>query len=627
MFIIGTEKLGVSFGEKILLDNVTFSINQGEKVSIVGVNGAGKSTLMRLLYSRSLPYSGNIFIAKGKTIGHLEQQNQINGEATVYEAALSVFKTLSEDEAKLEALSEELKTDYSEEKIKRFSAMQQRFEQAGGYEYKSRAKGTLISMGFDEEKLNLKVSALSGGQRTILQLSLLILEEPDILLLDEPTNHLDIRSLEWLEEKLRKIRSTLLVISHDRLFLDRVTEKTLEIENTHAKLYSVPYSKYREQKKIDREIQERHYKNQQKEIARIEAFIAQQKRWNREKNIIAAESRQKALDRMVKVDKVESLPDSLSFHFSTALESGDDVLSVKELSKAYGDNVLFDKLSFEIKKRDRFLIIGANGSGKSTLLQILAGNLYSDFGSFRYGYNVRMGYYDQYQHLNENSTVLEELWSESDLNHTQIRSLLATFLFKGDDVFKEIRVLSGGERARLVLAKLMQKKVNLLLLDEPTNHLDIESREALEEALLSFDGTIIAVSHDRYFINKIATRMLSFKGNGKVFEYNGTFSDYSEFVAKERIEQTKNDVSAVSVSKNDWELKKKKKQEERKKQARIEKIEKEIETAEERIRQIDSETETISTDYVALQALYEEKEALEEKCNKLLEEWSTLEDN
>ena len=626
MFIIGTEKLGVSFGEKILLENVSFSINQGDKVSIVGVNGAGKSTLMRLLYNRALPFSGSIFVAKGKTVGHLEQQNQLDPEATVYEAALRVFKKLSEEEAALDELSEELKTDYSEEKIKRFSSMQQRFEREGGYEYKSRARGTLISMGFDEAKLSLKVSALSGGQRTILQLSLLILEEPDILLLDEPTNHLDIRSLEWLEEKLRKIRSTVLVISHDRLFLDRITDKTLEIENAHAKLYNVPYSKYREQKKTEREIQDRHYKNQQKEIARIEAFIAQQKRWNREKNIIAAESRQKALDRMVKVEKSDTLPDSLSFRFSSALESGEDVLSVKDLCKAYGDTVLFQNLSFEIKKRDRYLIIGANGSGKSTLLQIIAGNLSPDNGLYRFGYNVRMGYYDQYQHLNENSTVLEELWNDSDLNHTEIRSLLATFLFKGDDVFKEISVLSGGERARLVLAKLMQKKVNLLLLDEPTNHLDIESREALEEALLSFEGTIIAVSHDRYFINKIATRMLSFEGNGKVFEYNGSYSDYNEYVSK-----TKSEVQAtVSANpppgKNDWELKKKQKQEERKKISRISKIEKEIEESEERIRQIDSEAEKAATDYVALQALYEEKAVLEEKCNKLLEEWSLLED-
>lgn len=626
MFIIGTEKLGVSFGEKILLENVSFSINQGDKVSIVGVNGAGKSTLMRLLYNRALPYSGNIFVAKGKTVGHLEQQNQLDPEATVYEAALRVFRKLSEEEAALEELSEELKTDYSEEKIKRFSSLQQRFEQEGGYEYKSRARGTLISMGFDEAKLGLKVSALSGGQRTILQLSLLILEEPDILLLDEPTNHLDIRSLEWLEEKLRKIRSTVLVISHDRLFLDRITDKTLEIENTHAKLYNVPYSKYREQKKTEREIQDRHYKNQQKEIARIEAFIAQQKRWNREKNIIAAESRQKALDRMVKVEKAEALPDSLSFRFSSALESGEDVLSVKELCKAYGNTVLFQNLSFEIKKRDRYLIIGANGSGKSTLLQIIAGNLAPDNGFYRFGYNVRMGYYDQYQHLNENSTVLEELWNESDLNHTEIRSLLATFLFKGDDVFKEISVLSGGERARLVLAKLMQKKVNLLLLDEPTNHLDIESREALEEALLSFEGTIIAVSHDRYFINRIATRMLSFEGNGKVFEYNGSYSDYNEYISKTKSEVQTTVSADLPLGKNDWEMKKKQKQEERKKLSRISKIEKEIEESEERIRQIDSEAEKAATDYVTLQALFEEKALLEEKCNKLLEEWSLLED-
>ncbi len=627
MFIIGTEKLSVSFGEKILLDNISFSINQGEKVSIVGVNGAGKSTLMRLLYQRSIPFTGNIFIAKGKTIGHLEQQNSLDPNATVYEAALGVFKTLSEEEAKLEALSAELKTDYSDNKIKQFSSMQQHFEESGGYAYKSRAKGTLIGMGFDEDKLNLKVSALSGGQRTILQLSLLILEEPDILLLDEPTNHLDIRALEWLEDKLRKIRSTVLIISHDRLFLDRITEKTLEIENTHAKLYPVPYSKYREQKKIERDIQDRHYKNQQKEIARIEAFIAQQKRWNREKNIIAAESRQKALDRMVKIDRAEALPDSLSFRFSAALESGEDVLSAKELSKAYGKMTLFHNLSFEIKKNDRFLIIGANGSGKSTLLQILAGNQTADFGSFQYGYNVRMGYYDQYQHLNENATVLEELWNESDLTHTQIRNLLATFLFKGDDVFKEIKVLSGGEKARLVLAKLMQKKVNFLLLDEPTNHLDIESREALEEALLSFEGTILAVSHDRYFINKLATRMLSFEGDGKIFEYNGSFADYSEYISKNKKNEAKEVSPSETSPKNDWEQKKKQKQEERKKQNRLKKIEEELESIEKRIRQIETEIEKIATDYVALQALYEEKEKLEEICNRLLEEWTSLEDS
>lgn len=626
MFIIGCDNICVSFGETVLLDNVSFSVNQGEKVSIVGVNGAGKSTLMRILCGQGVPYTGNVFISKGKTVGHLEQQSTLNPEDRVLDAALGVFRRLAEAEATLDRMAEELKSDHREETIARYSALQQQFERDGGYQYKSRAKGTLIGMGFSEEQLALPVSALSGGQKTVLQLALLLLEEPDILLLDEPTNHLDIRCLEWLEEQLKKIRSTVLLISHDRLFLDHVTQKTLELENTHAKLYSVPYTEYRKQKQIEREIQDRHYKNQQKEIARMEAFIAQQRRWNREKNIIAAESRQKALDRMIKVEKAESLPDSLSFQFSQALESGNDVLTVKGLSKAYGTNTLFSDLNFEVKKKDRLMIVGANGSGKSTLLQILAGNMITDTGSFQWGYNVRMGYYDQYQRLNDDSTVLEEIWDDSSLNHTQVRSLLATFLFKGDDVFKEIRVLSGGERARLVLAKLMQKKVNLLLLDEPTNHLDIESREALEEALLQFDGTVIAVSHDRYFVNKLANRILSFQGKGSVFCFEGAYRDYLNY------RKTKDDIAksdsapSSSSSVNQWEEQKRKKQEERKRQNRILKIETEIAKAEERIREIEEEAQTVSTDYVALQALYSEKEELESRCDSLLEEWSVLEE-
>ena len=626
MFIIGTDKVSVSYGEKIILENVSFSVNQGEKVSIVGVNGAGKSTLMRLIYDKSVPFTGNVYVAKGKTLGHLEQRNSFDPEMTVYEAALSVFRDLSHEEARLDALSEELKKDHSDHMIARFTALQQHFTENGGYEYKSRARGTLISMGFDENMLSLPISALSGGQKTILQLSLLLLEEPDILLLDEPTNHLDIKALEWLEDKLKRIRSTVLLISHDRLFLDRVTDKTLEIENTHAKLYAVPYSKYREQKKEEREIQERHYKNQQKEIARMEAFIEQQRRWNREKNIIAAESRQKAIDRMVKVEKVESLPESLSFRFTSAIESGYDVLSVKGLTKSYDRTPLFKDLSFEVKKNDRLLIIGANGSGKSTLLQILAGNLAPGEGSFHFGYNVRMGYYDQYQHLNDDKTVLEELWDDCNLNHTEVRTLLATFLFKGDDVFKEVRVLSGGERARLVLAKLMQKKVNLLLLDEPTNHLDIESREALENALMSFDGTIIAVSHDRYFIHKLATRILHFKGEGDVIPYNGSYESFCEYLTKNVSDTTVTKTLDASSISNDWEARKKQKQEERKRLSRIQKIEKEMEDAEARIRAIDEEALTIQTDYIALQKLYEEKESLQTKCDLLLEEWDSLQE-
>ncbi len=626
MTILTADKLGVSFGENTLFENVSFSINQGDKVSIVGVNGAGKTTLLRLFYHPDARHSGSVYISKGKTIGCLEQQSNLDPNISVYEAALSVFSSLSEMEQRLEQMSDRLKHDHSEEAIARFSSLQARFESEGGYEYKSRARGTLVRMGFDETMLSLPVAALSGGQKTILQLSLLLLEEPDILLLDEPTNHLDVKALEWLEDSLKRIRSTLVVISHDRLFLDRVTQKTIELENGHAKLYPVPYSQYREQKKIEREIQERHYKNQQKEIARIQAFIEQQKRWNREKNIIAAESRQKALDRMVKVEKVENAPDSLSFHFSEAIESGNDVLSVRELSKRYGSNVLFSDLSFEVKKNDRLIVIGANGSGKSTLLQILAGNLSQDSGTFRYGYNVKIGYYDQYQRLNDNNTVLEEIWEDCALTQTEIRSLLATFLFKGDDVFKEVRVLSGGERARLVLAKLMKKKVNLLLLDEPTNHLDIESREALEEALLEFDGTVIAVSHDRYFIRKIATALIDFQGSGSTFCYQDGYEAYCDYRNGKESDTNTSLCNIKSESASDWQAQKKLKQEERKKKARMEKIEKEIEAAESRIHEIDLISEENANDYLLLQKLYEEKEDLRAKCDLLLMEWGELSD-
>ncbi len=627
MPVLGVNRVGVSFGETVILKDVTFSVNAGEKVSIVGVNGAGKSTLMRVLIGQDLPTEGEVYLAKDKSIGYLEQLSSIPEDLTVYEAGLSVFRDLRSMERRLESLSEKMKTDPDPKLIESYSALETAFRNAGGYEYPSRAKGTLVSLGF-ASLLSLPVGALSGGQKTTLQLALLLLEEPDLLFLDEPTNHLDVKSLEWLEDQLRAIRSTVLVISHDRYFLDRVTTKTLEIENTHAKFYPVPYSRYREMKKEEREVQERHYKNQQKEIARMEAFIEQQRRWNRERNIIAAESRMKAIERMEKIDRPEDPPESISFRFTGALESGNDVLSVRALSKAYGDNRLFENLSFEVKKRDRLVILGANGSGKSTLLQILAGLTPATSGEYRFGYNVRVGYYDQYQRLNENGTVLEELWQETDLNHTEVRKLLATFLFKGDDVYKEIRVLSGGERARLVLAKLMQKKVNLLLLDEPTNHLDIESREALENAILSFDGTVIAVSHDRYFIRKIATSLLEFcegfPPDQRVREFKGGYADLLAYREKQKAPDEAPDPQKIAGSLS-FEEQKRRKAAEQKRRRRIEAIEGEISAGEERIREIDAEIEKAASDYQRLQALYEEKTALEARCDSLLSEWNELE--
>ncbi len=627
MPVLGVNRVGVSFGETVVLKDVTFSVNAGEKVSIVGVNGAGKSTLMRVLIGQDLPTEGEVYLAKDKSVGYLEQLSSIPQELTVYEAGLSVFRELRAMERRLADLSEKMKTDPDPKLIESYFSLETAFRNAGGYEYESRAKGTLVSLGFGS-LLSLPVGALSGGQKTSLQLALLLLEEPDLLFLDEPTNHLDVKSLEWLEEKLCALRSTVLVISHDRYFLDRVTTKTLEIENTHARFYPVPYSRYRELKKEEREVQERHYKNQQKEIARMEAFIEQQRRWNRERNIIAAESRMKAIERMEKIDRPEDLPDSISFRFTGALESGNDVLSVRGLSKAYGDNRLFENLNFEVKKRDRLVILGANGSGKSTLLQILAGHTPATSGEYKYGYNVRVGYYDQYQRLNENGTVLEELWQETDLTHTEVRKLLAAFLFKGDDVYKEIRVLSGGERARLVLAKLMQKKVNLLLLDEPTNHLDIESREALENAILSFDGTVIAVSHDRYFIRKIATSLLEFREGfppgQKVREFKGGYTDLLAYREKQKApeEAPEPEKGAGTLS---FEEQKRRKAAEQKRRRRIEAIENEISAGEERIRAIDSEIEIAASDYQRLQELYEEKSSLESRCDALLAEWNELE--
>ena len=633
MYIIGTNDLGVSFGEKTLFQGVTFSVNQGEHVALVGVNGAGKSTLMRLLYDPSfLPHTGSVFLSRGKTVGYMEQLPALSDKMTVFGTALSVFSELLEEERMLEEMTDQMRSSSDEKLIARFTDLQNRFIASGGYEFRSRAKGTLVGMGFPAEMLERSVSTLSGGQKTILQLSLLLLREPDVLLLDEPTNHLDIRSLEWLEDRLSRIHSTVIVISHDRYFLDRVTEKTLDLENGEAKLYPAPYARFREMKKKEREIQARHYINQQKEIARMEAFIEQQRRWNRERNIIAAESRQKAIDRMVKVQDAAPTPESIRFQFQKTLESGQDVLSVRDLSMGFGDNgPLFSNLSFEVKKGDRLLITGANGAGKSTLLQILTGHMTPNGGTYRYGYNVRLGYYDQYQHLNGSKTVLEEVWDESDLDHTAVRKLLATFLFRGDDVYKPVSVLSGGERARLVLAKLMQKKVNLLLLDEPTNHLDVESREALEDALTQFEGTIIAVSHDRYFIKKLSTRILDFQGekmppDKRVFLFNGGYDAYLSYKAEENNrafpeEQMPADPKKPEKAQNERYRAGK---EERRRAARIRTLESEIEKNEEALKQIEEQFVEKASDYLALEELCRRQEELKKESDALWEELTRL---
>ena len=602
MIALGCDNISLSYGTDVILDSITFSINDGDKVGVVGVNGAGKTSLFRFLCGESEPDTGDVFVAKGKSIGYLKQHVEYESEKTLYDELISGYvppKTPVDDSARAAHMGE----------------------------YKSRCRGILKNLGFTEEQSEtLTVSSLSGGQKTRIALAVLLLRDDDILMLDEPTNHLDIGALDWLENLLKASKKTVLVISHDRYFLDRITDKTLEIENCKAKLYNGNYTTYAQKKQTEREIQERHYVNQQKEIARIEAYIAQQRRWNRERNIIAAESRQKQLDKMVREERPEALPDKIRLSFRSSGRSGDDVLSVRGLSMAYPDKKLFEELSFELKYQDHAFIHGENGCGKSTLIKIIAGKLAPQKGVIDCGYNVVMGYYDQEnQNLDDSNTVMNELWSTNEtLSPTEIRNILALFLFRGDDCYKTVASLSGGEKARLSLAKLIMNGSNLLVLDEPTNHLDINSREALEKALLEYEGTILAVSHDRYFINKLATRMLVFGAveAGRLFDYQGTYEEYLRYSEKYLSTDSRiSDTNSKNMSENKLAYLKRKDEEaaQRKRLNRIKNAKHRAAEIEKRITEIDNEYNNSSSDHKRLSELWEEKEKAEEELMEIYE--------
>ena len=541
MISISTSNLSYRIGVRDILTDVTFSLEDGDRLAIVGVNGSGKSTLMRLITGEYTPDDGAIYIAKDKTVGMLHQDDAFNilreedgspVSDTVLGQMYAAFPELCRMEARLAQIESDLQTatgDTLSYLSAEFATLNARFAEDGGLHYKSRCRSFLTHLGFPEEFHDMPIEKLSGGQRTRLALARLLSREPDILLLDEPTNHLDTDTMIWLESHLATYKKTLLLVSHDRYFLDRVTNKTLDIEHHRAKLYRASYTTYLKLKEEDRAAQEKQYQIQQKEIARQEAYIAQQRAWNRERNIIAAESREKALARMEKIEKPADAPKSIRFAFSGSGESGNDVLSIKKLAKSFPNKPLFRNLNVEVKKRDRLFILGPNGCGKSTLIKILLGKLSADEGKVEFGYNVTVGYYDQEnQNLDPRNSVLDELWNTyPTLTQTEIRNTLALFLFRGDDIEKSVSVLSGGERARLTLAKLILSKMNVLILDEPTNHLDIQSREALESALEQFDGTIIAVSHDRYFISKLATRILTLDPD-RPTDYHGGYESYLE---------------------------------------------------------------------------------------------------
>ncbi len=647
MTALSVDSLGFAVGTKIILQNVSFSLEEGDKLGIIGVNGSGKSTLFKLITNEYEPSSGSVYISKDKTIGVLTQDGAFDISElcsdTVIEQMYSAFpefilaeKRIAELEHQLKEKENEAESDAYRILTGEYTELYNRFVRDGGLEFRGRAASILKKMGFCEDMFDKSCSTLSGGQRTRLALSRQLCREPDILLLDEPTNHLDMETLKWLESFLVSYKKNVLVISHDRYFLDKVTNKTLLVEHTHAKLYNGGYTQSMEQRKIDREIEERHYKNQQREIARQEAYIAQQRAWNRERNIIAAESRQKALDRMVKIEKPQNDPRGIRMSFTKGGESGNEVLSVKGLSMAFDEKKLFEDISFLIKKREKVFIVGANGCGKSTLIKILLGKLAASGGRIECGYNVEIGYYDQEnQNLDPSNTVLDELWNEyPTMKETEIRNTLALFRFVGEDVYKEVGVLSGGERARLTLAKLILSRMNLLILDEPTNHLDIGSREALESALNDYDGTVITVSHDRYFIGKLATRIIELcpgDWNGSdLLDYSITnvgngYDEYREYrdAREERLgAMQKNDGKAgISSEKEQYLRAKQSASDARKEQKRLERMKKEAEKLEEELETVENELYgEAASDYERAALLDARKNEIEERLMEIYEE-------
>lgn len=534
MISIACERISKSFGSNTILNEVTFSINHGCCMGIVGANGAGKSTLFKIIMNYITPDSGNIYIANGMTLGYLPQNTVLESDKTIWDELLQVFSPILEMEKKLRQMELDMANyDEMDEKqyqklLSDYSNLQAEFEKSNGYGYESSIKGVLAGLGFKPEEYNQPIKQLSGGQKTRVALGKILLEKPDILLLDEPTNHLDLEATQWLEGYLSDYQGTILMISHDRYFLDKLCDYILEIENTRARLFTGNYSEYKRRKEELIKQNQKKYEIQQKEIARQQEIIQRYRSYNREKSIRAAKSREKALSKIERLEKVYT-PENIRPSFEIKRQSGREVLNVENVSKSFDGKLLFDNISFSIRRGDRVAIIGPNGCGKSTLLKIILENIEPSSGKIEKGTGVDIGYYDQeLTSLHKENTVIDEIWNDfPNLTELEIRNVLAAFLFKGDDVFKTIGNLSGGEKGRVMFVKLMLAKNNFLLLDEPTNHLDMASREQLEDALLEYPGTILVVSHDRYFLNKIVDRILVMQPHG-MEEYLGNYDDYIE---------------------------------------------------------------------------------------------------
>lgn len=638
MVVLSCKNISKAYGVDLILDNLTFNINENDKVGLIGANGAGKSTLFKILTSSLEQDSGDIFIDKSKSLGYLAQHLSLDSNNTIYEEVLDVFHDLIKMEEKLNKLEKLMNEpydknnkEYHDKVIKDYTTYTDLYINRGGYTYKGEIHRVPRGLSFEEEDFNKQINILSGGQKTRVALCKLLLQSPDILLLDEPTNHLDLTAINWLEEYLKAYKGTVLIISHDRYFLDEITNQTFELISGHMNCYNGNYSKFIELRKKEYEVKLKAYNLQQSEIKRQEKIIEKYRSFNREKSIKAAESRQKSLDKIERIDAPDKLPKPVKISFETQIKSGNDILHIENLSKSYGDMTLFENVEMDIKREEKIALIGDNGRGKTTLFKIIMDEIQSNSGTKYIGKNVFIGYYDQEQSdLKECNTVLDEVWDEfPEMTTTEVRNALAAFLFSGDDVFKEISKLSGGEKCKVNLLKLMLSKSNLLLLDEPTNHLDIMSREALEDALLNYDGTVLVISHDRYFLNKVIGKIYELNIDG-IKEYLGNYDYYIH----KKINPNRFDYEAItsenSKTKTQIHQERKKKKEEEKKlkqeKLKIKNLEKEITDLEEVINSLQEQLclEEVYSDSVKSEKINKDIINKQKLIEDLYSEWENF---
>lgn len=637
MASLSLHNLRMDFIERNLFSDVCFDVEKGDKFGFIGANGVGKTTLFRIINGEISPTDGNVFMSKDTVLGYMEQHACNHPDRNVFDELLSVFSYLEDYERELKTL--EIKIEQMNNRsvsdaeelnalIERQTALLEEYQNNGGLTYKSRTRSSLLGLGFKESDFTMPTGKLSGGQRSKLSLAKLLLSKANMLLLDEPTNHLDIDSVNWLEGFIREFKGSMIIISHDRYFLDNVTNKTIELEHGKIRCYKGNYSEFIKKKGSDDEALRNKYENDLKEIKRIEGIVEQQKRWGRERNFITAESKQKEADR-IKAQLVtpESELETIRMNFNIKRETGNDVLICENLAKAFGEKHLFDNVNIHIRKGERVFIIGSNGCGKTTLFNILTCKTASDVGEVRYGSNVDLGYFDQMQNnLNLDKTAIDEIWDTfPNMTQTQVRSALGSFLFKGDEVFKPLNKMSGGERARVSLLKLMLDGSNFLLLDEPTNHLDSASREQLEDTLKNYDGTMLVISHDRYFINKLADRVLVMEKHG-FKEYLGNYDNYAEKVKNQAVQSQEVKTEKESKGKNDYQLQKQEQAEERKRKTQLAKTEKLIEQLEVEIEETNTllQSEEVISNYEKLMELTEKLDDLNIQLENAYDLWGEL---